>query len=323
MNPKLSIIVPVYYNEDTLPRVFETLQGLAEKHGDEILFEFVFVDDGSGDGSYELLKGFAAREPRARVIKLSRNFGAHTAVTAGISFSTGDCITGISADLQEPVDLLVDMYREWRKGFPVVIATRRSRRESRLSVAFSNLYYGLMSRFSEVDFPRGGFDSFLIDRKVADVIRATEEKNTTVQGLILWSGFRRATVSYDRQARTGGRSRWTLSKKIKLFIDSFIAFSHFPIRFVSVTGIVVALLGFLYALAVIVDRVFLGGEVKGWASLMVVVLLLSGVQLVGFGILGEYLWRTIEESRKRPLFVVDEKLNVPDTEPGSRTGGAA
>jgi len=311
MNPKLSIIVPVYYNEETLPQVFETLQGMQEKQGKEIEFEFVLVDDGSGDRSYELLQSFANREPRARVVKLARNFGSHTAVMAGVCYATGDCITGISADLQEPVELLIEMFREWEKGAPVVIATRRSRQESFLSIAFSNLYYGLMSRFSEVDFPRGGFDSFLIDRKVADVLRQSREKNTSVQGLILWSGFRRATVSYDRLPRMAGKSRWTLSKKIKLLIDSFIAFSHFPIRFVSMSGIIVACLGFLYAFAIIIDRIFLGGEVKGWASLMVVVLILSGLQLMGFGVLGEYLWRNIEESRKRPLFVVDETINIP------------
>lgn len=301
----ISIIVPVYGNAASLRELLSRLQGMAGAQPER--FEFVFVDDGSRDNSFEVLQALAAGESRVRVVKLSRNFGANAALLAGLEYAEGSAVAAISADLQDPPEIIADMLGHWRNGRKVVVATRESREDPGLTALFSKAFYALFRRFAVPSMPPGGFDCFLIDRHICELVRRTEEKNTYLMGLILWFGYEPAVVGYHRAARAAGhgRSMWTLGRKLKYFIDSFVAFSYLPVRAASVLGLAFAVLGLLYAGVVLLMALISGFEVHGWASLMIVLLVVAGVQLMMIGILGEYVWRSLEETRRRPRFVVE------------------
>jgi len=297
----ISVVVPVFHNEESLPDLTAALERAAP--GPE--FEYVFVDDGSEDGSWRVLEEYAAREPRARLVKLSRNFGSFTACVAGLAHARGRAAVLISADLQDPPELIPAMVALWRAGHEVVLAVRAERAEGFVQRLVAGLYYRAMRRWALPDMPVGGFDFVLIDRKVVDTVVAVKEKNTTLMGLILWTGFRRATIPYARRAREKGRSMWTLRKRLKYFIDSFVSFSYFPIRLVQLLGVLFAVAGFTHAVVVTVLRLTNNIPIQGWTALMVVILVMGGVQLVTLGVLGEYLWRALDETKRRPLFIVD------------------
>lgn len=304
--PKLSIVVPVYYNEGNIPSLYDRLSKL-DKPGVDL--EFVFVDDGSGDNSFAVLKQYQAHDKRIKIIKLSRNFGSHVAILAGLTNTSGDCASIITADLQDPPELILTMYEDWLKGNEIVLCVRKDREESFAQVLMSNLYYRLMRMFALREMPKGGFDFVLLDRKVINVLVSIKEKNTTIMGLILWVGFKHSTHYYTRQKREIGKSRWTLSKKVKLFLDSFIAFSYLPIRLMSTVGILLFIISLSYSAILVFYRIFWGQSVEGWTSLMVVVLLLSGIQLLSLGIIGEYLWRNFDETRNRPIYIIDQIID--------------
>jgi dolichol-phosphate mannosyltransferase len=302
----VSVVVPVYHNAPSLPDLLSKLQEVADAHpGDR--FEFVFVDDGSRDESFEVLQSLAGTEPRMRIVKLSRNFGSNAAVLAGLAQARGDAIAAVSADLQDPPELIGPMLAEWREGRKVVLAARRRRADGMLTALMADAFYGLFRRYAIATMPRRGFDFFLIDRRVCDLIDGIQENNAYLMGLILWLGFEPAVIHYDRRARAEryGRSMWTLTRKLKYFADSFVAFSYAPLRLSSAAGMALSVLGLGYAALVVARRLLFGEEVEGWASLMVVLLIVSGAQLVILGVLGEYLWRSLDETRRRPRFVID------------------
>ena len=302
---KLSIVVPVYFNELNIPHTVPRLQSLQERLPNWDL-ELIFVDDGSQDKSIELLLEHRIRDPRIKVIKLSRNFGSMSAIQAGLRYATGDCIGIIAADLQDPPELFVDMIEHWGNGKKVILATREDREESFSQKLFANTYYYLLERYALKNYPKGGFDFLLIDRQVADEVVSIEEKNTNVMSLIYWLGHDQETIPYVRQERKFGKSRWTLAKKVKLFVDSFVSFSYTPIRFMSIIGIITALLSFLYGVFVVVNF-FIGSiNLQGWSTIIALITFLLGIIMVMLGIIGEYLWRILDESRKRPNYVVDE-----------------
>jgi polyisoprenyl-phosphate glycosyltransferase len=307
---KVSIVVPVYHSAKSLPELMERLAALANRNA-EYQFEFVFVDDGSSDDSFEVLKKLLSKDERVRIVKLSRNFGSNPAVIAGLTAASGDAVAAIAADLQDSPELIDDMLAHWRDGAKVVLAVREGRDDPGLVSLLSSVFYRLFRRFAIASMPRGGFDFFLLDRQVCDLISRFGETNTYVMGLILWLGFKPVEIAYRRGPRLAryGRSMWSTSKKIKYFIDSFVAFSYFPIRIASVLGLVLSILGLIYALIVVLLRLVRGYQPDGWASLMVVVLVVSGVQLFMMGILGEYLWRTLDVARHRPQFVVERVLD--------------
>jgi polyisoprenyl-phosphate glycosyltransferase len=303
---RLSIVVPVYYSAPNLPDTIPQLLALRESLGD-VALELVFVDDRSGDESLEMLREWQAKYPDdIQVLRLSRNFGSMAAILAGIEAATGDCIGVITADLQDPPELLVQMVGHWRHGTKVVLAVRADREDGWLQRKLANTYYALLQRYALPDYPSGGFDCFLIDRQIRTELLRIREKNTNLMSLIFWLGFSPLMIPYVRRARTKGTSRWTLSKKIKLFIDSFVAFSYAPIRFLSLLGATVALSSFAYAGFVFAAWAFRGIPVQGFASLIILLAFTAGVQMLMLGILGEYLWRTLDETRRRPAFVVDE-----------------
>lgn len=302
----VSITTPVYHNALSLPDLLRKFQELASLNPDDT-FEFIFVDDGSQDNSYEILKQLASGEPRMRVVKLSRNFGSNPAIMAGLSQAKGDVVAAIAADLQDPPELIHDMLEHWRQGRKVVLAAREEREDPGITSLLADIFYALFRRFAIKSMPKRGFDFFLIDRQVCDIINSIEEANPYLMGLILWLGFDPHVVYYHRLAREKryGGSMWTLAKKLKYFIDSFVAFSYFPVRVSSVMGFVLSFFGILYAVFVIVGNLVFDIDAQGWASLMVVLLVVSGAQMIMIGVLGEYLWRNLDETRRRPRFIIE------------------
>lgn len=302
----ISIVVPVYHNANSLADLLAELDAVAAQNPDDD-FEFIFVDDGSGDESFAVLEALAIDEPRMRVAKLSRNFGSNPAIMAGMSLAQGDAVAAIAADLQDPPALLHDMIAHWRTGRKVVIAARRGRADPFPTSLLADAFYRLFRRFAIRSMPRRGFDFFLIDSQVCALINSIQENNAYLMGLILWLGFEPQVIHYDRGAREEhyGQSMWSLGRKLKYFVDSFVAFSHAPIRVATALGIGLSLVGLIYAGWVIYARLVLGVEAEGWASTIVVVLIAAGLQMLILGIVGEYMWRNLDETRRRPRFIID------------------
>jgi polyisoprenyl-phosphate glycosyltransferase len=301
---KLSIVIPVYYNEKNITVTYGKLKEVVFPN--ILNYELIFVDDGSKDESYSELLKLQKNDNRIKIIRFSRNFGQHVAIFAGLEHINGDCAVVISADLQDPPELILEMFSQYNRGNKVVLAIRKERHDSLGSKIFSHIYYKLMRKYAIKDMPLGGFDCFLADKNVIQVLTKIEEKNTSLFAQVLWLGFKRAEVFYTRQTRDIGKSSWTLSKKIKLIIDSLLAFSYIPIRIISLVGIIDCILSLSYALYVIIQKIAFGAN-AGWSSLMVAIMFTSGVQMLTLGIIGEYLWRNFDESRKRPLYVIEDK----------------
>ena len=302
----LSIVVPVYFNEMNLPETIPQLLAL-EPRLPGFRLELVFVDDGSGDRSLEVLREFQSRYPgHIKVLKLTRNFGSMAAIQAGLTAATGDCVGMIAADLQDPPELFIEMVEHWARGAKAVFAVRADREDSLSEKMFARAYYSLIRRFALPSYPEGGFDFFLVDRSVVREVNKIREKNTNLMSLIFWMGYRPVMIPYVRRARTKGVSRWTTAKKIKLFVDSFVAFSYAPIRIVSVTGLLFALSAFLYGSYVFFAWAVRDIPVKGYAPIVIVLAFASGIQMTMLGVLGEYLWRVLDETRRRPPFVIEE-----------------
>jgi glycosyltransferase involved in cell wall biosynthesis len=301
----ISVILPVYNEQENIEKLYKRLCSLSENNTDKN-FEFIFVDDASMDDTFGIIRELTKADNRIKIIRFSKNFGTHAACLAGLVHSTGDAATFLYADLQEPPELFQELIEKWDDGIDVVIGVREWENSSKRF--FPNIYYSLVRRFALSNMPAGGADVFLIDRKVIDAVVRFREKNTSIFGLILWSGFSQALVTYKKRQRECGVSKWTLGKKIKLFVDTFVAFSYFPIRMISIIGILFAVLGFIYAVFIVFNRLFFAAPLEGWASLMVVLLAVSGVQLMMLGILGEYLWRNFDESRNRPPFIIKSMI---------------
>jgi polyisoprenyl-phosphate glycosyltransferase len=301
---KISVIT-AFLNEETNLPVFKD-RVLAVFKGLDFDYEVVLVDDHSSDGGSHFAKEWAEQDPRVCYLRLSRNCGSHAAFAAGLAKCTGDSAVFLAADLQDPPEVIPQLVHQWTAGHDVVWATRTERLgESRSTKLFAQTYYWLMRHLAFPDMPAKGADFLLIDRKVINAYNAIPEKNTSFLPMIMWLGFRQTSIDYVKQARHSGTTKWSFWKKVKLLIDSLVSFSYAPIRIASLSGILVSLLGFVYAAIVIVDALQ-GVPVQGWASLMVVVLLLGGFQLVMLGVFGEYLWRTFDEARGRPRYVIEE-----------------
>jgi polyisoprenyl-phosphate glycosyltransferase len=301
---KLSIVIPVYYNEENLPYTIPRLLALRDKVPYEL--ELVFVDDGSRDRSLEILLKYQASYPKnVVVIKLTRNFGEYSAVQAGLMKATGNCVSVISADLQDPPELLIDMIGHWEKGIKAVFAVRSERDDPKVSKFFSDAFYALFRRVAIPGYPKKGFDFVLIDRQIVNNINRIYEKNTNLMTLIYWLGYSCVFVPYSRKKREKGKSRWTLGKKIKFAVDSFLAFSYFPIRLVSGLGLIFTFAALVYG-AIVMYNSWIGNiPVYGWSALMILITFIGGIQMIILGVLGEYLWRVLDQLRNRPMYVID------------------
>lgn len=305
----ISIVIPVYFNQESLPELLNRFEQLTTKNK-EYDFEFIFVDDDSKDNSFFYLVNYLKTSNlNIRILKLSKNHGSFIACLAGLSKTTGDCAAIIAADLQDPPELLEPMIKYWSEGNEVVMACRKTRNDPFISKLFAKIYYFIFRRFALKDMPPGGFDFVLIDKKIVDILCEIREKNTSLMGLILWSGFKRKIIYYDREGRKHGKSKWTFAKKTKYFIDSFVSFSYIPIRFATIMGFAVSISGFLYSIYLIYDKLIYNTLIHGITALIVIVLFLGGLQLLIIGIFGEYLWRILDEIRKRPTFIISEDIN--------------
>ncbi len=273
--------------------------------------EIVFVDDGSGDNSYEVILKIAAQNQNVIAVRLSRNFGSFVACLAGLTKATGDSAVIISADLQDPPELISKMFLKWKEGSEVVMAVRSRREDNFVKVFFANMYYRIFRLLITKDMPKMGFDFVLIDRKIIEVLINMQEKNTTLMGLILWTGFRRTEIPYTRVDRKFGKSRWTLAKKIDYFLDSIMAFSKFPIRVFSLMGLFLFFMSLLGTIYVVVAKILGWVTMAGWSSLMAMMLMLFGIVFFALGMIGEYIWRNLEESRQRPLFIIESEYQHP------------
>lgn len=302
---KISIVIPVYYNEKNLEPLYEDIK---KKVIDVIDYEYeiVMVNDGSKDESWNVMKKLAAYDSNIRIISLSRNFGSHAAILCGISHCTGDCAIVKAADLQEPTELVLEMVESWKKGNNVVLAVREGREESKSQTFFANFYYDLVRKTALPNMPKGGFDVYLIDRKVITVLENLDEKNSALTGQLLWSGFKTDIVYYTRLAREIGESKWTLKKKIRLVMDTLFSFSSLPITAVLTVGVGSMIVAIIWAIVVLVSKLNGAITVSGWTTLFIFNLFSFGVIMMTLGVLGEYLWRTFDASRNRPPYIIEE-----------------
>lgn len=304
----ISLVFPVYNEADNLPLLHQRLDEVCRTLPDD-KFEFIFVDDCSADSSAEVLRGLNEKDKRVKVIRFARNCGSHAALAAGLNFCRGECAVVLAADLQDPPELIVELLEKWRRRIKIVWGVRQNRKgETFVTKFLAGVYYRLMNWLTEVRMPPSGADVFLADRVVIDAYKQMTEKHTSVFMALAWLGFSQNSVLYVKQARHKGHSKWTLGRKFKLAVDSLLSFSDVPVRYMSVLGFLTAILGFGYALQVVWEYVFLGIPVQGWSSLIVAILVVGGIQMMMLGVLGEYLWRTYDESRKRPRFVIEYTL---------------
>jgi len=306
----VSIVSPVYQEEEGIEEFHRRLVASMEGIDDDLSFEVVYVNDGSKDRSLDLLEKIAADDDRVRVVDLSRNFGHQVALSAGVDHARGDAVVVIDSDLQDPPEVIPEMIQRWRDGFKVVYGVRTSRAgETRFKLLTSKIYYGLMDRISEVPLPRQAGDFRLLDRKVVDVLDQMPERNRYVRGMVAWVGFPQCAVEYERDARFAGSTNYTLGRMVRLALDGLTSFSDRPLRLATQLGVIVMALSFAVAAWTIVASLFdLGTSSRGWSSLMAVVLLLGGVQLLCIGVLGEYVGRVYRETKGRPLYVVNEVI---------------
>ncbi|HOC55842.1 MAG TPA: glycosyltransferase family 2 protein [Verrucomicrobiota bacterium] len=302
-----SIVIPVYYNEGSLEGVLESIRTDVIRLNPGLRAEVIFVDDGSGDGSFaELQRLQAAHRSLVRIIKLTRNFGQVNALLAGYSAARGRCVVAISADGQDPPRLINQMLAgHFDEGYEVVVFARSDRDESFYRRATSALFYGLIRKLSFPQMPPGGFDLILMGRRALEVFLRNRDANLFLQGQVLWTGFKTKFQEYARQRRTVGRSRWTFGRKVTYLIDGVMSFSYVPIRFMSLAGVATAALGFAYAGLVFFLFLVHGHPVKGWTPIVILILLLGGTNMLMLGMLGEYVWRTLSQVRNRDPYVIE------------------
>ena len=310
MNYNISLIIPCFNEEDCIEKLVEKLTQYFSEWN-EIKLEVVFVDDGSIDNTVSLLKKMEFKKFDAKIIKLSKNFGSHAAINAGIEHSQGEFVTFFPADLQYSLELIHQLYDKSKEGFDIVLAERQNQKVKFHQKLVSRIYAGLMRKFITKNYPKNGFDIVMFNQKVREEITYKLERNSSIMLQILTLGFKQASIACERKLRLEGKSKWTLSKKIKLIIDSFVSFSYLPIRLMTILGITIAFLGFSWAFYIIIRAVTLNDLDQGWPTLISVLMIGFGLTNVSLGIIAEYLWRTLDVSRGRKLFIVDDiiKLN--------------
>ncbi|HEY3249493.1 MAG TPA: glycosyltransferase family 2 protein [Ignavibacteria bacterium] len=308
---KISIIIPVYFNELSLNETYNEVKRVMDENASRFDYELVLVDDGSKDNSYNVMKSLAAQDKKIRLVKLSKNHGSYVAILAGLSYATGDAYTFLAADLQDPPDLIPQMYDEWLKynRRDMVFSVRSSREDPIISRIYAYFFYKLFRTFVLPEYPEKGYDCFFINKEQRDMVVKMNEKNSHLMAQIIWLGYGHHYIYYHRQRRRHGKSRWTFFKKFKLAFDTFFGFSGRPLRLASFLGMNVSVLGFILALYIIIRKIVSDAPVFGIPSLMVSILITGGLILMSIGIVGEYMWRNFDESRSRPTFIVEETQN--------------
>lgn len=306
---RLSLIVPVFNEEQAINPYYRAVREATTLHAIDV--EIVFINDGSTDRTAELARALALADSDVVLINLSRNFGKEAALFAGLEYATGDAVVPMDVDLQDPVDVIPHLIHEWLGGADVVLAKRRDRSsDSYLKRHSASLFYHLLNRISYTHIEENVGDFRLMDRKVVDVIKALPEQQLFMKGVLSWAGFNVAIVEYDRAARVVGQSKFNAWKLWNLALDGITSFSTLPLRLWSYIGGCISLVALVYAGFLVVDKVLFGNDVPGYPSVMTAILFLGGVQLIGIGILGEYVGRIYMEAKHRPRYVVKEIVNA-------------
>ncbi len=303
---RYSIVVPVYNEELVVEESYKRLKQVMDSTNEP--YELIFVNDGSRDKTAELVSSLCDRDKNVRLINFSRNFGHQTAITAGMDNSSGQAVVVIDADLQDPPEVILDMIAKWKEGYDVVYGQRLKRKgETFFKKITAKLFYRLLSSMTSVDIPVDTGDFRLIDRKVCDVMSSLTEKNRYVRGLVSWVGFKQTAVTYVRDERFAGETKYPLKKMLKFAMDGITTFSYKPLKISTYVGFLVSILSFIYLIVVLCLKLFTDTTVSGWASTLAVSLIFNGVILMMLGIIGEYIGRIYDETKNRPLYIIREK----------------
>jgi len=307
----ISIVAAFYNEEKSIAALFSELERVARTLNCGV--EYICVNDGSGDRTLELLCRQLTANPKMRIVNLARNFGKEAAISAGLAHARGDAVIIIDADLQDPPSLIPAFIAKWREGYDVVYGVRSSRKvDTLMKRATARLFYGLFNRLTETRIPEGAGDFRLLDRRVVDALLSLTERNRFMKGLFSWVGFRQIGVEYVREARVAGTSGWSYYRLVNFAIDGLTSFSIAPLRIASLAGLLVSLLGFSYAAFLIARTLMFGVDVPGYASVMVAIMVIGGVQLGCLGVIGEYLGRLYMEAKARPIYIVADVISATD-----------
>ena len=305
----ISVLIPAYNEEPVLDKLFPRLEDLANSNkGYE--FEFLFINDGSKDNTLELIKGYSEKDPRVSYLNLSRNFGKEIGMIAGLDHATGDAVVIIDADLQDPPELIPEMIKLWEDGYDDVYAKRKSREgESWFKKFTSKMYYKTLQSVTRIPIQEDTGDFRLLDRRVVEALKQFRESQRNTKAMFSWVGFHKKEILYDRDSRAAGETKWNYIKLVELAIDGITSFTTAPLRISTYAGIAVSILAFIYLVYLVIRTVFLGVDLAGYPSMMAVILFLGGVQLLSLGIIGEYIGRIFNETKQRPLYLIEEYHN--------------
>ena len=301
-SPELTVVVPIYNEEENLPTLYDRLVSVLE--GAKIEFEILFVDDGSNDESPQMLNNLEASDNRIQVIGLARNFGHQIAITAGLDFARGRAVAVMDADLQDPPEMLPDFIAKWREGNEVVYAVRARRKEGWLKKTSYAAFYRLLRHVSSINIPLDAGDFCVMDRRVVDLLKAMPERNRFIRGIRSWVGLRQVGVQFERQKRQAGSSKYTIQRLMLLALDGLISFSYVPLRIITLLGLSVSLLSLIMAAFFFTKKLLYGLNPPGYASIIVSIFFLAGIQLITLGVIGEYVGRIFEEAKRRPLYIL-------------------
>jgi dolichol-phosphate mannosyltransferase len=301
-----TVIIPIYNEEQTLPELRTRL--MAATAGLDEPVEVILIDDGSSDGSYALMTAMHAKDPRIKVIRLSRNFGHQIAISAGLDEARGDAVVLMDGDLQDPPEIVPEMIKLWKEGFQVVYSVKRSRQEDPLKRLAFRSFYRILHALSTIQIPMDAGNFSLMDRCVVDVLRAMPERNRYISGLRAWAGFQQTAVYYDRDPRFAGKPQMSLRRLVQLALDGIFSFSNVPLRLAVYFGLIAAAASFAGGFYVIYAKLFTNQAILGWASTILSILFVGGMILVTLGVIGEYISRIYEEVKKRPLYVIRDKI---------------
>lgn len=303
----LTVVIPVYNEEEVLPefqrRLVAVLDGLAMRS------EIIYVNDGSIDASLKLIRQLKEKDGRVSVLDLSRNFGKEIAMTAGMDYARGDAVVVIDVDLQDPPELIPEMIKYWQSGYDVVYAQRTSRAgESVFKKTTAHIFYRVLQKLSRVQIPQDAGDFRLLSRRAVEALSGLRERHRFMKGLFAWIGYPQKALPYDRDSRYGGKTKWSYSRLWNFAIDGITSFSTIPLKVATYLGFLTAFGAFLFGVFIVVKTLFFGNPVPGYPSLLVVVLFLGGIQLMALGVIGEYLGRMFDETKRRPLYLVKDYL---------------
>ena len=307
---KITFIIPCFNEEENIFKIHEDIDNTMSKLN-HYKFDVIFVDDCSSDNTMTNLKSLSAKNNNIKFIKLAKNIGSHEAISCGLKKFNGDAAIILAADGQDPPKISLKLIEFWENNYKIVWGARKNYKRTLLDSFFSPFYYWLMHKFSNIEMHKSGADMILIDKIVIDIFNKINEKNSSIWGLISWIGFKQKTIYYDKLERSFGKSGWTFKKKVKAAIDSFVSFSYMPIKLISIIGIILSLISILIVMLLFVNK-FSGGvifgdvKIQGWTSTIILILSIGGFQIFTLGILGEYIWRILDQVRNRPNHVIEE-----------------